>query len=88
MVITELDVGGAEKAFVRIAIGLKNLGWQVSVISLRNAGPLATLLEAENVVSALRVAALSWDVRDLSFASTASAKARCLIDFSVSGQSR
>ena len=63
MVITELDVGGAEKAFVRIAIGLKNLGWQVSVISLRNAGPLATLLEAENIeVSALHAGGL-LDVR-------------------------
>ena len=41
MAITELDVGGAERAFVRIAIGLKSLGWCVRVISLRNAGPLA-----------------------------------------------
>ena len=63
MVITELDVGGAEKAFVRIAIGLKNLGWQVSVISLRNAGPLAPLLEAENIeVTALHAGGL-LDVR-------------------------
>ena len=63
MVITELDVGGAEKAFVRIAIALKNRGWQVSVISLRNAGPLATLLEAENIeVTALQAGGL-LDVR-------------------------
>lgn len=63
MVITELDVGGAEKAFVRIAIGLKNRGWQVSVISLRNAGPLVTLLEAENIeVTALEAGGL-FDVR-------------------------
>ena len=63
MVITELDVGGAEKAFVRIAVGLKALGWQVNVISLRNAGPLATLLEAENIeVTALEAGGL-FDVR-------------------------
>lgn len=63
MVITELDVGGAEKAFVRIAIGLKHLGWPVSVISLRNAGPLATLLEAEGIeVTALQAGGL-LDVR-------------------------
>lgn len=63
MAITELDVGGAEKAFVRIAIGLKNLGWQVSVISLRNAGPLATLLETENIeVTALEAGGLP-DIR-------------------------
>lgn len=41
MCITELDVGGAEKAFVRIAIGLQNRGWIVRVISLRDAGPLS-----------------------------------------------
>jgi glycosyltransferase involved in cell wall biosynthesis len=49
MVITELDVGGAEKAFVRIATGLKTLGWDVNVISLRDAGPLASLLEAAGI---------------------------------------
>ncbi len=65
MVITELDVGGAEKAFVRIAIGLKNRGWQVSVVSLRNAGPLATLLEAEDIeVTALETGGL-LDVRTI-----------------------
>ncbi len=63
MVITELDVGGAEKAFVRVAIGLKNLGWDVRVVSLRDAGPLATLLEAANIeVSPLQVGGL-LDVR-------------------------
>lgn len=55
MLITELDVGGAEKAFVRIAIGLQNLGWQVNVISLRDAGPQASLLKAANIeVTALQ----------------------------------
>lgn len=54
MAITELDVGGAERAFVRIAIGLKSLGWSVRVISLRNAGPLAeSLLQAGISVEAL-----------------------------------
>lgn len=63
MVITELDVGGAEKAFVRVAIGLKNLGWDVQVVSLRDAGPLATLLEAANIeVSPLQVGGL-LDIR-------------------------
>lgn len=63
MVITELDVGGAEKAFVRIAIGLKNLGWQVSVVSLRNAGPLTSLLEAEKIeVTAIEAGGL-FDLR-------------------------
>lgn len=65
MVITELDVGGAEKAFVRIAIGLKKRGWKVSVVSLRNSGPLASLLEAEEIeVTALEVGGL-LDVRGI-----------------------
>lgn len=55
MAITELDVGGAERAFVRIAIGLKSLGWCVRVISLRDAGLLAEpLLQAGISVEALR----------------------------------
>ena len=54
MAITELDVGGAERAFVRIAVGLKSLGWNVRVISLRNAGPLTEpLLQAGISVEAL-----------------------------------
>ena len=66
MVITELDVGGAEKAFVRVAIGLKNLGWDVRVVSLRDPGPLATLLEDANIeVSALQAGGL-LDVRAIS----------------------
>jgi glycosyltransferase involved in cell wall biosynthesis len=56
MVITELDIGGAEQAFVRIATGLKPLGWDICVISLRDAGPLAKpLLEAGISVTALNV---------------------------------
>ncbi len=45
MVITELDEGGAEKAFVRIACGLQTRGWQVHAVSLRDAGPLAKSLQ-------------------------------------------
>lgn len=45
MVITELDVGGAEKAFVRIAIGLKQKHWKIHVVSLRDPGPLAATLQ-------------------------------------------
>ena len=49
MAITELDFGGAERAFVRIAIGLKSLGWSVRVISLRDAGPLAEPLRQAGI---------------------------------------
>ncbi|MFM7037432.1 MAG: glycosyltransferase [Planctomycetaceae bacterium] len=45
MVITELDEGGAEKAFVRIACGLQARGWKVHVVSLRDTGPLAKPLQ-------------------------------------------
>lgn len=47
--ITELDPGGAEKALVRVAIGLQKLGWHVSVVSLRNAGELARPLQAAGI---------------------------------------
>ncbi len=47
--ITELDIGGAEKALVRIAIGLKELGWNVSVVSLRDRGLMAEPLEAADI---------------------------------------
>lgn len=49
MVITELDEGGAEKAFVRIACGLKPRGWQVHVISLRDAGRMAQPLHDSGI---------------------------------------
>jgi glycosyltransferase involved in cell wall biosynthesis len=49
MVITELDEGGAEKAFVRIACGLKTRGWQVHVISLRDAGRMAQPLHDSGI---------------------------------------
>ncbi|MCR9201881.1 MAG: glycosyltransferase [Planctomycetaceae bacterium] len=47
--INELDVGGAEKALVRIAKGLHQRGWRVAVISLRDRGPLADELEASGI---------------------------------------
>ncbi len=54
MAITELDAGGAERAFVQIAIGLKTRGWDINVISLRDAGLLAeTLCQAGISVAAL-----------------------------------
>lgn len=49
MAITELDVGGAERAFVQIAIGLKSRGWDVNVISLRDAGVLAEPLRPAGI---------------------------------------
>ena len=50
MAITELDVGGAERAFVQIAMGLKSHGWIVRVISLRDAGPLAEPLRQAGII--------------------------------------
>lgn len=49
MIITELDIGGAEKAFVRIACGLKHKHWDVRVVSLRDKGPLTESLENEGL---------------------------------------
>lgn len=46
MCITELDRGGAEKAFVRIALGLQQHGWTVRVLSLRDQGVMAEPLLA------------------------------------------
>lgn len=63
MCITELDVGGAEKAFVRVAAGLQSLGWRIRVISLRDAGPLAEPLRAAGIsVTALQCGGFS-DIR-------------------------
>ena len=73
MVITELDEGGAEKAFVRIACGLKIRGWAVQVISLRDAGRLAgplqdsgiavTALECRGVAALLALPRLTLALR-------------------------
>ena len=49
MAITELDIGGAEKALVRIAQGLQSRGWDVQVISLRDSGPLAAEREGSGI---------------------------------------
>ncbi len=49
MVITELDSGGAEKAFVRVACGLQQRGWDVTVFSLRDAGPLTADLQTRGI---------------------------------------
>ncbi len=63
MAITELDIGGAERAFVRVAIGLKQRGWNVRVISLRDAGPLAGELRQSDIeVTALGCGGFS-DIR-------------------------
>jgi glycosyltransferase involved in cell wall biosynthesis len=47
--INELDPGGAERALVRIATGLFDRGWQVNVVSLRDAGDLVERLEAAGI---------------------------------------
>ncbi|MCH2202067.1 MAG: glycosyltransferase [Fuerstiella sp.] len=63
--ITELDIGGAEKALVRVAVGLYERGWDVNVVSLRDAGPLARELEKANIpVRALSCGGL-LDIRAL-----------------------
>lgn len=49
MAITELDIGGAERAFVRVAIGLSVRGWDVRVISLRDAGSLSEELRQSGI---------------------------------------
>lgn len=49
MAINELDVGGAERAFVQIALGLQKKGWVVNVISLRDAGVLAEPLRQAGI---------------------------------------
>ncbi|HIF01396.1 MAG TPA: glycosyltransferase [Planctomycetes bacterium] len=63
--ITELDIGGAEKAMVRIAIGLQDTGWRVRVISLRNTGAMADPLRAAGIpVTALGCGSFA-DIRAL-----------------------
>ena len=47
--ITELDIGGAERALVKIATGLPRERWTPSVICLSRRGPLAEPLEAAGV---------------------------------------
>lgn len=47
--ITELDIGGAERALVKIATGLSRERWTPSVICLSGRGPLAESLEEAGV---------------------------------------
>lgn len=47
--ITDLDVGGAERAMVNLAIRLDRRRWNVQVITLAAEGPLAHVLEQEHI---------------------------------------
>ncbi|MBL8814591.1 MAG: glycosyltransferase [Planctomyces sp.] len=60
MAITELDAGGAERAFVRVAKGLSERGYQIEVVSLRDAGVLADELRQSSIpVHALKCSRMS-----------------------------
>jgi glycosyltransferase involved in cell wall biosynthesis len=50
-IITDLDLGGAERALVRLALGLDARGWRQSVISLRSGGSLAGTLDNAGVAA-------------------------------------
>ena len=64
-VITELDVGGAERAFTRVATGLVARGWEVTAHPLSGRGPLADELEAGGVRVEPLDAATRFDPRIL-----------------------
>ena len=49
LVITDLNVGGAEKALVSLATGLDKAFWRVSVINLGGEEPLAEVLRSHGV---------------------------------------
>jgi hypothetical protein len=49
LVITELDVGGAEKALVSLATGLDRRRWAPNVIALGPEAPLAAPIRAAGV---------------------------------------
>jgi starch synthase (maltosyl-transferring) len=49
LIITDLNVGGAEKALVHLALGLNRKLWKVSVINLGGEEPLAQVLRQEGV---------------------------------------
>jgi glycosyltransferase involved in cell wall biosynthesis len=49
LVITDLDVGGAERALVSLALGLDRRRWSPSVIALGEEGALAEPLRAERI---------------------------------------
>ena len=49
LVITDLDVGGAERALVALATGLDRRLWQPSVVALDGAGALAGVLRSAGI---------------------------------------
>ena len=49
LAITELDDGGAERALVRLALGLDRARWRASVVALSPEGPLAEPLRAAGI---------------------------------------
>lgn len=49
LVITELEVGGAERSLVELAIGLSRDRWSPSAIALGGPGPLVAPLEAAGI---------------------------------------
>lgn len=60
-VITELDVGGAEKALVQIVLGLPRDRWNCRVYSLGPWGPLATVLQDAGIPVHCLGAVHLWD---------------------------
>ncbi|GIW86851.1 MAG: glycosyl transferase [Isosphaeraceae bacterium] len=52
LVITDLDVGGAERALVQLATHLNRRRWAASVICLMDEGPLAAELRASSIPTA------------------------------------
>jgi starch synthase (maltosyl-transferring) len=65
LVITELDVGGAEKALVSLATSLDRSRWQPHVIALGPEGPLATPLRDHGIPTTCLDARLSRPARAL-----------------------
>ena len=49
LVITDLDVGGAERALVALAMGLDRVRWESSVVCLAGEGALAKVLREGGV---------------------------------------
>lgn len=60
--ITELDIGGAEKSMVQLALGLKRRGWDVHVHCLAPWGPLATTLREADIPVTTFDACHFWDM--------------------------
>src|SRR5215208_5279831 len=57
--ITDLDVGGAEKALVRLATRLDRSRWTPSVVCLQSEGPLADTLRKVDI-DVLSLNVRSW----------------------------